>query len=45
MEDTRKIKEIYEKWAEENQEYFIRKAKKEDRARKKEAKRMRSGNE
>ncbi len=43
---TRKVRpELYEKWAEENQEYFIRKAKKEARARKKEAKRMRSGNE
>lgn len=36
LERTRQLRpELYERWAEENQEYFIRKAKKEERQRKK----------
>lgn len=36
IERTKELRpELYEKWAEENQEYFIKKAKKEERARKK----------
>ena len=36
LERTRRLRpELYEKWAAENQEYFIKKAKREERARKK----------
>ena len=36
LERTRQLRpELYEKWAGENQEYFVRKAKKEERQRKK----------
>lgn len=41
LERTRKIRsDLYEKWVEENQEYFIKKAKREARQRKKEQKRL-----
>lgn len=41
LERTRQLRpELYERWAAENQEYFIRKAKKEERRRKKLLKRL-----
>lgn len=41
LERTGKLRpDLYEKWAQENQEYFIKKAKREARQRKKEQKRM-----
>lgn len=41
LERTRRLRpELYEKWAAENQDYFIRKAKKEERQRKKLRKQM-----
>lgn len=41
LERTRQLRpELYEKWAVENQEYFIRKAKKEERQRKKMQKKL-----
>ncbi len=43
LERTRKLRsDLYEKWVEENQEYFIKKAKREARCRKKEQKRLTS---
>ena len=45
MEITKRARpELYEKWADENQEYFIRKAKREERARKRELKREQKKN-
>lgn len=42
LERTRTLRpDLYEKWAEENQEYFIRKAKREERKRRQEKKRKR----
>ena len=41
LERTGKLRpDLYKKWAQENQEYFIKKAKREARQRKKEQKRM-----
>lgn len=42
LERTRALRpELYEKWAEENQEYFIKKAKREERKRRKLQKQLR----
>jgi tRNA (guanine37-N1)-methyltransferase len=36
LEQTKRLRpELYEKWAEENEDYFIRKAKREERQRRK----------
>lgn len=41
LERTRRFRpDLYEKWAEENQEYFVRKAKQEERRRRREEKKM-----